>query len=154
MFSPEKKAATIVFSQVCVCSVKLNRTMTYYLAAYGARPVIISVFGRRCRKTYTRGRKDTRSDTESLSFLKVFWIRTNTVNVKDKNSIIWMNYRVLMNIRANYCAFRWVSWTENNFRVRVHAIRSKQVHIVCLLCVSLNAILFNNQGLWIVFQYC
>ena len=39
---------------------------TFYWAAHGASPVILSVFGRLCRKTITRGREDTRSGTPPL----------------------------------------------------------------------------------------
>ena len=60
-------------------------------------------------------------------FLKVFWIRTNTVNVRGKTVLTWMNQRVLINVRVNYCALRWIAWKE---RVRAHVVRRKQGHIV------------------------
>ena len=40
----------------------------------GVRPVINSVFGRLCRKTYSRGREDMRSGTDKLCSLK--WSHT------------------------------------------------------------------------------
>ena len=79
-------------------------------------------------------------------FLNVFWIQANTVNVRGKNRI---------NIVLSYCAVRWIAWTKNNFRDRVHVIQSKQQvheHIVRLQCVLFS--LFNTQGLWIIFWYC
>ena len=65
-------------------------------------------------------------------FLKVFWIRTNTVNVKGKNSsvLMWMNQRVLINTRVNYCAWT-LAWKERiRDSWRAHVIRSKQGHTV------------------------
>ena len=48
--------------------------MSYYSAAppNGARPVINSIFGRLCRKTYSGGREDTRSGTEERCSHKWF----------------------------------------------------------------------------------
>ena len=77
-------------------------------------------------------------------FLKVFWILTDNVKVRDKNSITWMNHRVLINIRVNDESLEK--------RVCAHAIRNKQGHIVPLQCVSF--ILFNIPGLWVVFRFC
>ena len=77
-------------------------------------------------------------------FLKVFWTETKTLMWGTKTVLIWMNQRVLLNVRVNYCALRCIAWKE---RVRAHVIRSKQGHIV-------RYVQFNIQGLWIVFPYC
>ena len=93
--------------------------------------------------------------TSIFLIFNVFWIRANTVNVRGKNSIIWVNHRVLIKIGLNYCTVRWIAWTKNNyFRDCVHVIRSKQVHehIVRLQCVLFS--LFYTQRLWIIFRYC
>ena len=62
-------------------------------------------------------------------FVKVFWIRTNIVNVRAKNSI-----KVLINIRVNYCALRWIAWKEWVRANVIRSQRSKQGHIVRFVC--------------------
>ena len=64
----------------------------------------------------------------TLIFLKVFWIRTNTVNVRGTNSISMNEPKGFNKFkgRVDYCALRWIAWKE---RVRAHVIRSKQGHI-------------------------
>ena len=59
-------------------------------------------------------------------FLKVFWIRTNTVNVKGKNSIIWMSHGVLTETQKGL----------------------KRVTLICLLCPVLVIIHFRKYPIW------
>ena len=60
-----------------------------------------------------------------------------------KTVLIWINHRVLIEIRVNYCALSWIASKE---RVCVQFMWSEVntgTYIVC----------FNIQGLWIVFRY-
>ena len=40
-------------------------------------------------------------------FLKVFWIQKNTVNVRGKTVLIWMNQRVLINLKVGSIIVHW-----------------------------------------------
>ena len=75
-------------------------------------------------------------------FVKVFWIRTNTVNVRGKNSFNMNEPSGLINIGVNYCALKWIAWKE---RVRLEVNKG-------ILCVTFS--LFTIQGLLIVLPYC